>query len=141
MKREPSLRTIALVILLLAGLVLAAPTAGACGQCDRGVPCATMAAPEPIVEAHSCCSGDEVETSAQTTRSPIGAEACDCGRDAPVAIAVVEAPAPEHDRDEAPDTEVVWTDTVLSMAAADGHHLPTTPPHPLIFLLDCVFLT
>lgn len=100
-----------------------------------------MAAPEPIVEAHSCCSGDEVETSAETTRSPIGAEACACGREAPVALAAVEAPAPVNDCDEAPDTEVGSTDTVLSMAAADAHHVPTTPPHPLIFLLDCVFLT
>lgn len=141
MKRGNPLRTIALLTLLMPGLVLAAPTAGACGYCERGTPCATMAAPEPVAEAHSCCSGDPVEKPAEGTQAPAGANACDCGREAPVAIAAVEAPAPENDRAEALHA-AAWSDSVSHpMEAAAGEHTPAPPPHPLIFLIDCVFLT
>ena len=68
--------------------------------------------------------------------------ACDCGRDAPVAVvAAVEAPAPENDGAEASHA-AVWSDNVIHpMAAAAGARPPAPPPHPLIFLIDCVFLT
>jgi hypothetical protein len=141
MRRANPLRTIALLTLLLPGLVLAAPTAGACGHCDRGAPCATMAAPEPVAEAHSCCSGETVEKPAESTPAPAGAKACDCGREAPVAIAAVEAPAPENDR-AATLHAAVWSDSVSRpLAAVVCQRAPSQPSHPLLFLIDCVFLT
>ena len=100
-----------------------------------------MAAPEPVAETHSCCSAEPVEKAAESPSPPIGAKACDCGREAPVAIAAVEVPAPEKDGAEAPHT-AVWSDNVNHpMAAAAGERTPAPPPHPLIFLIDCVFLT
>ena len=141
MRRGKLLRSFAVVALLLPGLVMAAPTAGACGFCDRGVPCASMAAPEPTTTDHSCCSGDTADKPAESTPAPAGAKACDCGRDAPVAIAAVEAPASENDR-AATLHAAVWSESVSRpMAAVAGQRTPAPPPHPLIFLIDCVFLT
>ena len=141
MRRGNTLRTITLVTLLLPGLALAAPTAGACGHCDRGAPCATMAAPEPVAEAHSCCSAEPVEKPAESLSPPIGAKACDCGREAPDAISAVGSPAPGDERSDALDA-AVWSDNVNRlMATAAGERIPAPPPHPLIFLIDCVFLT
>jgi len=136
-----TLRTLALLTLLMPGLVLAAPTAGACGYCERGTPCATMAAPEPVAEAHSCCSGDPAAMPVEGTQAPVGAKACDCGREAPVAIVAVEAPTTDADYAEASIGAVVSAAVGVQVAtrACDRHS--TTPPSPLIFLLDCVFLT
>jgi hypothetical protein len=141
MRRGILFRTIALVALLLPGLVLAAPTGGACGQCDRGVPCATMAAPEPVAEAQSCCSGEPVEPQEENAPAPHSAEACDCGRDAPVATAAVEAPAPEKTGAEALNEELWFANGSHLTPAVSFRRAPAPPPHPLIFLIDCVFLT
>jgi len=100
-----------------------------------------MAAPEPVAEAHSCCSGDSAAKPVEGTQAPVGAKVCDCGREAPVAIAAVEAPAPEADHAEASIGAVVSDAEGAQVAtrACDRHS--TTPPSPLIFLIDCVFLT
>lgn len=141
MRRGNALRTFALVTLLLPGLAIAAPTAGECGHCDRGVPCATMAAPEPVAEAHSCCNGESVEKPALSTPASFGAEACDCGREAPVATAVVEASAPAKASADGFRPEFLSGDVSRLTAAFAGRRTPAPPPHPLIFLVDCVFLT
>ncbi len=141
MRRGSTLHTITLVALLLPGLALAAPTAGACGHCDRGTPCATMTAPEPVAEAHSCCGAEPVKKPAESPSPPNGAKACDCGRDAPDAISVVGSPAPGDERSEALDAAVSPASLAHPMAIRAGEPAPAPPPHPLIFLIDCVFLT
>jgi len=66
---------------------------------------------------------------------------CDCGRDAPQAIAAVEAPTTQANDAEASYDAVV--SVAINVETTDAAcKLPATiPPHPLIFLVDCVFLT
>ncbi len=102
MRRSEFLRTLATVALLLPGLVFAAPAAGACGLCDRGLPCPSMTTPEPAATPHSCCSEAAVTAPDSPAPSSLGSMACDCGREAPPAvIAAVEAPTTDANYFEA----------------------------------------
>jgi hypothetical protein len=141
MRRELPLSSVALLALLLPGLVLAAPVAGACGLCDRGVPCPSMAAEAPAAAAHSCCGGEVADAAARPEPSTLAAEACDCGRAAPPAVAAVGAPAPDNGMSGAPVAALRPVNVGLQVAAAKGRRAPAPPPHPLIFLIDCVSLT
>jgi hypothetical protein len=100
-----------------------------------------MTTPKPAATAHSCCGEAAVDAPAKSASPSLGSMECDCGRDAPPAIAAVEAL-----RTEANDAEASY-DAVVSVAinvqTTDAAcELPAaTPPHPLIFLIDCVFLT
>ena len=142
MRRQESFRAFAIIALLLPGLVFAAPTAGACGLCDRGVPCPNMATPEPIAAAHSCCGDDAADAPVDSGSSSFSSKACDCGRDAaPAVVASVEAPTTKVGN--AAVSHEVYLNTAVSVqtAASPVDRPSTTPPPPLLFLLDCVFLT
>jgi hypothetical protein len=142
MRRGNTLRTISLVTLLLPGLVLAAPMAGSCGLCDRGAPCPNMTAPAPAVANHSCCGEAVVEAPTRFAPSSLGSTACDCGSDAmPAIITTVEAPTMEADHAEASVGAVVSAALGFQTATRARDRDSTTPPSPLIFLIDCVFLT
>jgi hypothetical protein len=141
MSRELPLSSVALLALLLPGLVMAAPVAGACGLCDRGVPCPSMAAEAPAAAAHLCCGGEVADAPARPAPSTLGAEACDCGRAAPPAVAAVGAPAPDNDPAAAPIAALRPVNVGHQVAGAEGGRAPAPPPHPLIFLIDCVSLT
>jgi hypothetical protein len=141
MRLREFLRAFAIIALLLPGLVFAAPTAGACGLCDRGVPCPNMATPEPVASAHSCCGEAAVDAPAKSAPPSLGSMDCDCGRDAPPAIAAVEAPTTQANDAEASCDAVVSVAINVQTTDAACKLPATTPPHPLIFLVDCVFLT
>lgn len=138
MRRGNPLRAVCVVALLLPGLVLAAPTAGACGRCDGDLPCAGMTTPEPSATTHPCCAQ---ASTAQLESSSLGAEACACGRQPPPAIAAVEAPAPERDGTGPTPGDNPSMGVGPAIAAAPSERPPAPPPSPLIFLIGCVFLT
>ena len=141
MRRTDPLRAFAIVALVLPGLIFAAPTAGACGLCDRGVPCPNMATPEPVAAAHSCC-GDNADAPAAPALSSLSSEACDCGRDAPPAVVTAVAAGKTEVGNAAVSDEVITHSAVsVQKATAPCDRHSTTPPPPLLFLLDCVFLT
>jgi hypothetical protein len=130
------------LLLLLPGLALAAPTAGPCGHCEHGAPCATMAAPKPVAAAHSCCGAGATDAPAKPAPPTPAPKACSCGHDTPVAVAAAETPLPGNHRAEAPEA-AVWCEAVghSTVAGAARQCPPAPPPSPPIFLIDCVFLT
>jgi hypothetical protein len=68
--------------------------------------------------------------------------ACDCGREAPPAvIAAVEAPTTDANHFEASYDAAASSAASVQTATAAWVRLSTTPPSPLIFLIDCAFLT
>lgn len=83
MTRAFSLRTVAVVALLLPGLVMAAPIAGPCGLCSGGDTCHMKRPVEQEPENHSCCG--ETPTDAPPEPS-LGSSDCECGREAPPAL-------------------------------------------------------
>jgi hypothetical protein len=126
----------AVVALLLPGLVMAAPTAGACGHCDRGAPCPRTESVEPAPETDSCC-GSEKETPPAPS---FGSADCDCGREAPPAVTADTAPRLETAAAAAPHTMVAAPASVPDATAASSAGEPAAPPAPLVFLIDCAFL-
>jgi hypothetical protein len=137
MRRGTSLRVACVLALLLPGLVLAAPTAGACGHCDRRVPCQAMSEPEIPTANHSCCGETAPATPAP---SSFGAKACDCGHEAPLAVGGLDVSFTESSAGE-PLPNGDLEDAESTGSAAAWSNRPPAPPPPLIFLIDCVFLT
>ena len=66
MTRRISIRTVAIVALLLPGLVISAPIARACGLCEDGSGCHLQQPREPSPDTHSCCDTDS-ETPPETS--------------------------------------------------------------------------
>ncbi|MDX2436656.1 MAG: hypothetical protein QNL88_06345 [Acidobacteriota bacterium] len=141
MRRVEFFRAFAIVALLLPGLVFAAPTAGSCGLCDRGVPCAGMSTPEPTTTNHSCCGEAATEAPTAPTTSSLSSKACDCGREAPLAVTVAPSPGTDVGAANVANDGNVSTGVTprIAFAACDRH--PPPLPSPLIFLIDCVSLT
>ncbi len=139
--RQGSLHRAIAVLILVQGLVLAAPIAGACGLCDRGAPCPDMAAPTPAAEEHSCCDSAAAEASSAPAPSSLGFDACDCGREAPPAVTAAPSFAADVGAACVVNDGIVSAGSTSwpSFAACDRHPAPL--PSPLIFLIDCVFLT
>jgi len=137
MTREFSIRTVAIVALLLPGLVIAAPIAGACGLCGDGDDCHIQRSPEPAMETHSCCDAEP-----ETTPEPsLGSSSCECGREAPPAV-TAESPTTVETSSAATTTrETISPTSPVGAAFSYSTRLAAPPPAPPAYLIDCAFLT
>jgi hypothetical protein len=137
MTRKLSIRTAVIVALLLPGLVVAAPIAGACGLCGDGDVCHMQRSPEPTTETHSCC-----DTETETTPEPsLGSSSCECGREAPPALSA-ESPTTLETSSAATTTRETISPTSPVGAAFSYSARPAAPPAaPPAYLIDCAFLT
>lgn len=127
-----------IVALLVPGLVLAAPVAGPCGYCDRGMACPTMAQEEVAREVHGCCDDSADPEPERPSKS---LSSCDCGQPVPPAVAADPAPAPYSDSLDQPVTDSVATMLDGNSESSSPVRAPAPPPSPPIFLAACVFLT
>jgi hypothetical protein len=101
-----------------------------------------MATPEPVAAAHSCCGDDAADAPAAPASSSFSSKACDCGRDAaPAVITAVEAPTTKVGNVAVSNEANLNPAVSVQTAAAPVDRPSITPPPPLLFLLDCVFLT
>ncbi len=129
------LRTLVVVALLLPGLAMAAPVAGPCGLCDGGMACPSMET--ALAEPSSCCDGGTGEIPQEVPASTMN---CDCGREAPPATAPDIAPF-----DETVSLGTSSETVSVSSFGTDGAVLSAVdapaPSPPLLFLIDCAFLT
>ena len=137
MTRGLSIRTIAILALLLPGLVMAAPIAGACGLCGDGDVCHMQRSPEPAKGVHSCCD-TETETTPETI---LGSSSCECGREAPSAVTADSSHRVET------LAEIATVVRSISPVSPSGQELSNSscsaapPPTPPAYLIDCAFLT
>ncbi len=122
---------------LLPGLVLAAPVAGPCGLCDRGLPCADMEPARSQGASHSCCGS----TDGAAERQSLSPSTCDCGRKAPATLAAGNQPptdsAPAVGADQASGAPQARVGSLVSGAVRP----PAPSPSPPLFLIACSFLT
>jgi len=137
MRRVTQFITFAIVALLLPGLALATPVAGACGRCGDGDGCHLQQPTQPAPETHSCC-----ETESETApEASFGSSNCECGREAPPAVSVDASPTVEI---AAATSSVFDAISLLSPAGAgnsSSSRPAAPPPAPPAYLIDCAFLT
>jgi len=138
MTRAFSLRNIAVIVLLLPGLVTAAPIAGPCGLCGGGEACHMKQVVEQVAEKHSCCAGDPTEDS---SKSALGSSSCDCGRAAPPATSAASPASAEMLATMASVQENTWQLSPPEFAYWHSSRPPAPPPAPPAYLIDCAFLT
>ncbi|MBD3855452.1 MAG: hypothetical protein IFK92_02790 [Acidobacteria bacterium] len=137
MTRGLSIRTVAIVALLLPGLVMAAPIVGACGLCGDGDDCHMQRSLEPATEPHSCCD-------TETERAPepsLGSSSCECGRDAPPAVTATTPTTLETASAATTTPETINLTSPVGTAFSFSARLATPPPAPPAYLIDCAFLT
>jgi hypothetical protein len=130
------LRNSLVIALLLPGLAMAAPTAGPCGRCGDDVPCPMNEIRGLRSYAHSCCG----ETS-EPVEAALGSSDCQCGREAPPAVAASAPAAPEDGSAEDPRPLASDPVTTEAVAVRGSDVEPPPRPVPRIFLVDCAFLT
>jgi hypothetical protein len=137
MKRVAHPTALAIVALLLPGLALAAPIAGACGLCGDGEGCHLQQPVGPSPEAHSCC-----ETESESLPEPsFGSSKCECGRDAPPAQFVESSNTIDSKSVTAPTDQKITLIASTGSAFANSARPPAPPPAPPAYLIDCAFLT
>jgi hypothetical protein len=134
MLRRHRVLPFAVIGLLLPGLTLAAPVPGACGTCELGTPCPEMRTPEPAPAADSCCGGGAEMPTADEPATAV----CDCGRDAPPAVAAAVSPVEGAACIEKADS--CAGGVRLLAAPVERTERPAAPP-PVIYLRDCALLT
>ena len=137
MTRGLSIRTVAIVALLLPGLVMAAPIAGACGLCGDGDDCHMQRSPEPATESDSCCDA-ETET---TPEPSLGSSTCECGRDAPPAVTATTPTTLETAFTSTTTPETINLTSPVGATFSYSTRLAAPPPAPPAYLIDCAFLT
>ena len=137
MKRRYCFRTAVIVALLLPGLALAAPIAGACALCGDGDDCHMQQSAQPAPETQSCCD----TTSEAPPERSLGSSHCDCDRETPPAVVADPAPTVKTGTADVPRAKLVAP--VSPTRAATGHptSAPAPPPAPPAYLIDCAFLT
>ena len=137
MSRVVHFATFAIVALLLPGLALATPIAGACGRCGDGDGCHLQQPVEPSPEAHSCC-----DTESETPPEPsLGSSNCECGREAPTAL-TAESPTTVETASAMTSTqEKISPASPVGAAFSYSTRLAAPPPAPPAYLIDCAFLT
>ena len=137
MTRGFSIRIVAIVAVLLPGLVIAAPIAGACGLCGDGDDCHMQRSPEPATESHSCCDA-ETET---TPEPSLGSSTCECGRDGPPAVTATTPTTLEIASTATTTPESINLTSPVGAAFSYSTRLAARPPAPPAYLIDCAFLT
>jgi len=137
MKRFTRSTTLAIVALLLPGLALAAPIAGACGRCGDGDGCHLQQPVEPSPETHSCC-----DTESETPPEPsFGSSNCECGREAPPALTTESLTTVETAFATVSTLEKISPTSPVAAAISYSTRLAAPPPAPPAYLIDCAFLT
>lgn len=137
MTRGLSIRTVAIFALLLPGLVMAAPIAGACGLCGDGDGCHMQRSPEPAKAAHSCC-----DTETETTPEPsLGSSICECGREAPSAVTADSSHRVETLAEIATGVKSISPVSPSGQGLSNSSCSAAPPPAPPAYLIDCAFLT
>jgi len=137
MKRVNHSTALVIVALLLPGLALAAPIAGACGQCGEGEGCHLQQPVETSLETDSCCDSE----SENPPESSLGSSSCECGREAPPAVLVDASPSVET---AVATTSVLNAVSPLALTGSrnsNSTRLAAPPPAPPAYLIDCAFLT
>ena len=137
MKRVSSVRAAAIVVLLLPGLAMAAPIAGACGRCGEGDDCHLQQAVQPAPETHSCC---EMESETQPEPS-LGSSNCECGREAPPALTAESSTNVETAFTANSTEETISATAPVGASFSDSSRIADPPPAPPAYLIDCAFLT
>ena len=137
MRRVTHSITLAIVTLLLPGLALATPIAGACGRCGDGDGCHLQQPAQPAPETHSCC-----DTETETPPEPsLGSSSCECGREAPPAL-TADSPTTVETASATTTTRETTSSTAPVGAAFSYSARPAAPPPaPPAYLIDCAFLT
>lgn len=137
MNRNFSIRTAAILALLLPGLALAAPIAGACGLCGDGDDCHMQQSVKPAAETHSCC-----DTESETPPEPsFGSSNCECGREAPPALTAESQTTVETAFATTLTREKISPASPIGAAFSYSTRLAAPPPAPPAYLIDCAFLT
>lgn len=131
------LRNTFVIALLLPGLAAAAPTPGPCGHCGESAPCPMTEVRQATVESHSCCG----ETTEVSPEASLGSSGCECGREAPPAVAASAPSAPENGTAEFLRVTTADSVTTTAAVATSPDVDPAPPPTPPVFLIDCAFLT
>lgn len=137
MTRRISIRTVAIVALLLPGLVISAPIAGACGLCEDGGGCHLQQPREPSPDTHSCCDTDS-ETPPETS---LGSSNCECGREAPPSLTAESLNSIETLSTTESSQETISPTASVSAAFSCSASVALPPPAPPTYLIDCAFLT
>ena len=137
MTRFTRTTALAIVALVLPGLALAAPIAGACGLCGDGDDCHLQRSPEPATESHSCCDA-ETETSPEPS---LGSSSCECGRDAPSGVTADSSHRVENLAELATGVESISLVSPSDQEFSNSNCSAAPPPAPPTYLLDCAFLT
>jgi hypothetical protein len=138
MTRGLSIRTVAIIALLLPGLVIAAPIAGACGLCGDGDACHMKQPIQQVSESHSCCG----ETPAEAPPAPsLGSLDCECGREAPPALTAASPTSVETAFMATSTHEDISSTTPVRAVFSDPSRPSAPPPAPPAYLIDCAFLT
>lgn len=137
MKRKLSLRTVAVVALLLPGLVMAAPIAGPCGLCGDGDTCHMQRPVEPSPETRSCC-----ETETESLPEPsFGSSKCECGREVPPALTAGSPTSVENFSTVESVLETISPTAPVTAVFSHSGRTAAPPPAPPAYLIDCAFLT
>jgi len=137
MNRRFSFLTGVIVVLLLPGLALAAPIAGACGRCGEGDDCHLQQSVQPAPETQSCCDTE----SAIPPESSLGSSNCECGREAPPALTAASPTTVETAFATASIQETISPTSPTGATSSYSARLATPPPAPPAYLIDCAFLT
>lgn len=137
MNRFTRLYSIAIVALLLPGLVLAAPIAGACGRCGEGDDCHLQQPVQPEPETKSCCD----TASESTPERSLDSSDCECGREAPPALTAESPTTFETAAATALVLENLRPTSDVGSKISYSSRPPAPPPAPPAYLIDCAFLT
>jgi len=137
MKRVTHAITFAIVALLLPGLALATPVAGACGRCGDGDGCHLQQPNQPAPETRSCCDA-ESETPPEPS---FGSSNCECGREAPPALTAESQTTVETAVATTLTQERISPTSPIGAAFSYSTRLAAPPPAPPAYLIDCAFLT
>jgi hypothetical protein len=127
----------AIVGLLLPGLALAAPIAGACGLCGDGEVCHLQRSAEPAPDIRSCCG----TTPEDPPEPSFGSSKCECGREAPPAQSVESFSTVESKSVNARQDQKITPPALTGSVSPNAARPPAPPPAPPAYLVDCAFLT
>jgi len=136
MNRRFSFRTAVIVALLLPGLALAVPIAGACALCGDGDDCHMQQSAQPAPETQSCC-----DTTSETPLEPsFGSSNCECGREAPPALTSESPTTVENAFATTSTRETISPTSPVGAKFPYSTRLAAPPPAPPAYLIDCAFL-
>jgi hypothetical protein len=138
MRTIPTIRAAVIAMALLPGLALAAPTAGPCGYCDRGMTCPSMVEEAVVEEAGTCC-GNSREPEPVVPSDHLSK--CDCGQPVPPAVGAEKAPSADPGFGAVGYFNQGSISLAVSAVAARTGSPPHPPPSTPIYLIDCVSLT